>query len=607
MKIAHSLGLALTLAAGPPHSALPAVVANDNRAPAGQWRHDTLAIRLIVTMATWHPEAETGPGIDVAAFAEEGRAPQVPAPLLRVRAGTVIRAWIRNTLIDSTITLYGLHTRPAAKDDSLRLRPGDSARVTFLAGEPGTYLYGAVLGKHDFAKDEEREQLGGAFVVDPVGGSPPDRIMVMNIWGRVIDSSDYGNALTINGRSWPYDERVDANVGDTLRWRVVNATVRGHPMHLHGFYFDVMSLGDSRRDTTYAAGEQIAAVTQSMAPFSTMYVEWSPTRPGNWLFHCHIGPHVVPGGARLNPSPPEAHDRMSDDPQVHMAGLVVGIAVHAPPGYRPAPRANTRQLHLFVQEGHAHGRATRALGFVLQRGARAPASDSIVAPGSTLVLTRGQPTDITVINRLHESAAIHWHGIELESFSDGVAGWSGAAKRVAPSIQPGDSFVAHLTLPRAGTFIYHTHMNDIEQLTSGLYGPLIVLEPGQRLDPATDHVYIAGHDGADAPIQILVNGDSLLAPMQLRAGVPHRFRLINIGPGGSLRYTINRDSVPERWTPIAKDGATLPRSRTAPRVANARIDVGETYDFTWTPAPGTYEFKVTRPKSNAVVQKLEVR
>ena len=40
--------------------------------------------------------------------------------------------------------------------------------------------------------------------------------------------------------------------------------------------------------------------------------------------------------------------------------------------------------------------------------------------------------------------------------------------------------VAHLTLKRAGTFIYHTHLNDLYQISTGLYGPIIVLEPGQR-------------------------------------------------------------------------------------------------------------------------------
>jgi FtsP/CotA-like multicopper oxidase with cupredoxin domain len=47
-----------------------------------------------------------------------------------------------------------------------------------------------------------------------------------------------------------------------------------------------------------------------------------------------------------------------------------------------------------------------------------------------------------VVNRTDESTAIHWHGIELESYFDGVAGFSGIEKRLSPVIAPRDSFEA---------------------------------------------------------------------------------------------------------------------------------------------------------------------
>jgi FtsP/CotA-like multicopper oxidase with cupredoxin domain len=56
--------------------------------------------------------------------------------------------------------------------------------------------------------------------------------------------------------------------------------------------------------------------------------------------------------------------------------------------------------------------------------------------GPPIVLTRGQPVEIEVVNRLKDPTAIHWHGIELESYFDGVPGWSGAD---TPSIAPGTS------------------------------------------------------------------------------------------------------------------------------------------------------------------------
>jgi len=333
-----------------------------------------------------------------------------------------------------------------------------------------------------------------------------------------------------------------------------------------------------------------------------------PDRPGNWLFHCHIGFHVVPA-TRLDPPGPSAHDRMSDDPSVHMAGLVVGFTVRPRPGAAPPDRSGARQLRLFVDEGARRGAAPRALGFVLQRGDAPPANDSLEQASSVLVLTRGEPTDIRVINRLKESAAIHWHGIELESYSDGVPGWSGADGGVAHMILPGDSFVAHLTLPRAGTFMYHTHLNDFEQLTSGLYGGIIVLEPGQRLDPARDHLFVAGWDGAavnplSGVFPFVVNGEAKPGALTLAAGVPHRLRFVNIGVAGRFAISVFRDSTLATWRRLAKDGADLPASQAVRGPARQVIEVGETFDAEFAGAPGEYRLVIGPPKAPFWVRRL---
>ncbi len=46
------------------------------------------------------------------AFAEEGRGLQIPGPLIRVPAGTEVRATVRSVLAKSTARVYGLHRRP---------------------------------------------------------------------------------------------------------------------------------------------------------------------------------------------------------------------------------------------------------------------------------------------------------------------------------------------------------------------------------------------------------------------------------------------------------------------------------------------------------------
>jgi hypothetical protein len=454
-----------------------------------------------------------------------------------------------------------------------------------MAGAVGTYLYRATPGRIRIAvappdRVAEEDQMTGALIVDPAGARPRDRILFINIWGRRQSPEEYRNALAINGKSWPHTERFSATVGDTVRWRVINGSTRRHPIHMHGFYFRVDSRGSLAADTSYPAAARRLAVTEDMAPLTTMSMVWAADRPGNWLLHCHLTFHVTATG-RLDGEEDE-HAIHSTDPMRHMAGLVVGINVKPGKSRRSAANTNwngpnVRRLRLFANERPRSGPTPMLMSYVLQRGDRPPARDSVEPPGQPIVLTRGQPTEITIINHAHDGTAVHWHGIELESYSDGVPGWSGFGK-LAPLVAPNDSFAAHLTLRRAGTFIYHTHLNDIEQLTSGMYGPIIVLEPGEKFDPSRDHIFTLGWDGPKAPPTLLVNGDSLAPPLVIDSAQTHRFRFINIGAAQPFQISVKRDTALIMWRPRSKDGADLPAQSRLKRPATIALNVGETFD-----------------------------
>ena len=562
---------------------IPVVAANDNRSPAGRLRGDTLHLNLTVQVGRWYPEAADGPFVDLAVLAEEGRAPQIPAPLIRVPTGTTIVATIRNSLADSVIWVRGLTEHPGPRD-SLPVKPGETQTLTFAAGAPGTYMYRASPGVIKVAATVpervwEPDQLSGAFIVDSVGARPADRILVVNLWGMRLGDGTYRNALAINGKSWPHTERFNFTVGDSVRWRLINGTTRAHPIHMHGFYFRVDSRGTLAADTVYSPESRRLAVTEDMTASSTMLMTWSPDRPGNWLLHCHLAFHVTARG-RLDGHEDE-HAIHATDPMKHMAGLVVGINVKPKPGKRVAETdwsaPNVRRMRLFATERRRDGNTPLAMSYVLQRDHRAPAADSVEPPGQPIVLTRGEPTEITIVNRAHDGTAVHWHGIELESYSDGVPGWSGGDK-LAPLVAPNDSFAARLTLPRAGTFIYHTHLNDIEQLTSGMYGPIIVLEPGEKFDRARDHVFTLGWDGNHAPPKFLLNGDSTALPLVIDSADTHRFRFVNIGAALKVPVSIGVGATPIEWRPVAKDGAGLPAPLRRKRSAITALNVGETFD-----------------------------
>ena len=147
------------------------------------------------------------------------------------------------------------------------------------------------------------------------------------------------------------------------------------------------------------------------------------------------------------------------------------------------------------------------------------------------------------MNRLTESTSIHWHGMELESYYDGVHGWSGSGRHLTPLIAPGETFVVRFTPPRAGTFIYHTHLHDNRQLTSGLYGAMLVVEPAAAFDDTVDHVLVMGRGGPALDAPAVINGQP--APQMVwTAGRRHRIRLINITPNDVLAIALRTNAAP---------------------------------------------------------------
>ncbi|HEX8212459.1 MAG TPA: multicopper oxidase domain-containing protein [Longimicrobium sp.] len=537
------------------------------------------------------------------AFAEEGGAAQIPGPLVRVRAGTEAEVNVRNTLRD-TLQVHGLHARPQSGPvdaTPLVLAPGEQRTVRIRLDAPGTYYYWGTTMRRPFNfRTREDAQLTGAIVVDdPGAGRQRDRVIVIGMWTDTIHRARTHRQRVlgvINGRSWPHTERMEHTVGDTVRWRVINASADLHPMHLHGFYFRVDSRGDGQADTVYTAGAGGMAVTESMLAGSTMSLTWVPERPGNWLFHCHIPEHIGPRGSlglARQAGPGAAHGEA--DAQAHadharggMNGLVMGVAVR--PARTTAQAAavagDERRMRLLIRPNEGSSAATPFYGYAIHEGGPEPIPRSGLGVGPTLDLVRGQPVRITVVNRLPEATAVHWHGIELESYFDGVPGFSGAGQRVAPLIAPGDSFEVRFTPPRAGTFIYHTHADEERQQLAGLAGALVVTEPGERRDPTIDIPILitAPTDFAEQGRSALVNGSAAPGPIDMKVGTTYRLRFIQMSvTRAALRVELWRDSTHAAWRPVAKDGADLPATEQGARPGRAFMGIGETYDVEVTP------------------------
>ncbi len=558
------------------------VQANDNRVPGGVLRSGALKMHLVAQRASWYPAAEDGAVKVVETLAEKGRSPQIPAPLIRVPLGTRVEVTITNSLAD-TLVVLGL----GGRNDSLRLAPRQTRTARMTASVGGSYMYrAALLRDGHLTTDGSAGQMVGGFIVDS-DAPPKDRTFITTNWGTGPFF------MAVNGKSFPYTEKFVQTVGDTVRWRVLNAGEDEgghHPMHLQGFYYEVTSRGGWGADTVYDAAQRRTVVTEDVPPLGSMTMTWVPVRPGNWLFHCHNAEHVAGHHRHAIAGTPQPWPAITThDAREHMAqdmsGIVNTIEVLPRGGgavvAEPAP-LNPRKLRLLIQERAAYyGKGPRGVGygFVLQDGGAEPTADSITVPGSRLVLQRDEPVEITVLNRLGTHTAVHWHGIELESFYDGIAGWSGAGNRIAPMIAPQDSFVVRFTPPRAGTFIYHAHITDVDQIARGLYGALLVVPPAHREVPGTDHVAIVAFGRPGGKASLVVNGSRTPAPLERQKDGVQRIRLINIATENHAIVTLSDSTGLISWRPVAKDGFDLPEAQRRAGLARIRIFPGETYDF----------------------------
>jgi FtsP/CotA-like multicopper oxidase with cupredoxin domain len=490
----------------------------------------------------------------------------------------------------------------------LQLAAGATRELTFTLDAAGTQpYYGMLKGLTDYSdRDWLDSQLSGAIVADPVGASSArDRVFVITEWFHNDPDRPFESALVFNGKAWPHNERITLPQGDSVHWRFVNLAAIEHPLHLHGFYYRVERLGGERGDSAVAPERQFLQNMETLPMGGTMSISWLPTTPGNWVFHCHFASHVGetvtlhgspdPYVVHLAGAPTTAAHTMHAGHQ--MRGLVIGLHVTPSPGYHEPVVAERRTLHLFAQKKAARlvGRQT-AYGFVLQRGDSAPARDSVTIPGPVLELRRGQPVRIVVKNTMDEPTGVHWHGLEIESYPDGVPNVSGMGAHVMPPIAPGDSFAAEFTPPRSGTFPYHAHLDELRQIGSGMYGAILVTD-GPR-DTTRDHVIVAGGGGVPVfakagPAFLLVNGRVNPRALHMTVGDTNRLRIVSIHSDELLGFRLGDDSTVARWMPIARDGADLPDALRRSAAATIVMGPGQTGDFLYVPErPGEMRLEV---------------
>ena len=202
-------------------------------------------------------------------------------------------------------------------------------------------------------------------------------------------------------------------------------------------------------------------------------------------------------------------------------------------------------------------------------------------PGPVIHVTAGDHVRITVINHLPQSTSMHWHGLMLPSSVDGVPGIG------QKSIQPGQTYTYDFTIrdEDAGTHWYHSHDNDLQQVTSGFYGAFLVdPRPGSPQEKTAIHADV---DVIDMISELggyyVISGKSFpdTQVINLKHGQTVHIRLIG---ASEMMHPMHLHGT--YFNIVAEDGRPLAQPIQKDTV---QVAPGETYDLTfygWA-APGS--------------------
>ena len=92
--------------------------------------------------------------------------------------------------------------------------------------------------------------------------------------------------------------------------------------------------------------------TERMPSGSTITFTWTPSRPGNWLFHCHDNLHLAPGAPLdASPRPQSPNHQAANHALEMMGGPVIGVHVLPKEDRPPRPESpGPSRLRLTARE-----------------------------------------------------------------------------------------------------------------------------------------------------------------------------------------------------------------------------------------------------------------
>jgi FtsP/CotA-like multicopper oxidase with cupredoxin domain len=248
-------------------------------------------------------QREFAPGVVVNCWGYNG---QSPGPMIEAVEGDRIRLLVTNNLpegIHTTIHWHGI-LLPNGMDGvggltQKHIRNGETFKYEFTLRQHGTYMY------HPHFDEMFQMGLGlmGMFVIHPRDPSvrrvDRDFAIIMNEWlvkpgSATPDPTEMTNfnLFTFNGRMFPGTAPLVARLGEKVRIRIGNlSTTNAHPIHLHGFSFNVTGTDGGPIPESGHWPE----VTVNVPTGAARDIEFIADAEGDWAFHCHKVHHLMNG------------------------------------------------------------------------------------------------------------------------------------------------------------------------------------------------------------------------------------------------------------------------------------------------------------------------
>ncbi len=168
-----------------------------------------------------------------------------------------------------------------------------------------------------------------------------------------------------------------------------------------------------------------------------------------------------------------------------LSGLVQGQNLYEKSVEGNVDNLPVQEYHLTIDQEKVNKAGKEVIGMTVNGG----------IPGPTVFFNEGEYAVIYVENKMDVETSVHWHGMLLPNFYDGVP------YLTTPPIKPGQTFKYEFPIKQAGTYWYHSHTMLQEQ--RGVFGSIVIYPKEETIQYDKELVMVLSDWTNERPMNVL--------------------------------------------------------------------------------------------------------